>query len=70
MNRVTNLIQSAFQISYEELKAGSRAGVDASRKEDYLDDVTFKNLFDVDRASFAKLPKWKKDEAKKKLGLF
>lgn len=57
-------------MSYEELKANTRAGLDPSRKEEYLDDATFASLFNMDKASFAALSKWKKDEQKKKLGLF
>lgn len=59
-----------FQVSYEELKANTRAGLDPSRKEEYLDDATFMSLFNMDKAAFAALSKWKKDEQKKKLGLF
>ena len=57
-------------MSYEELKANSRSGLDPSRKEEYLDEATFKSLFNMDLAAFAALSKWKKDELKKKVGLF
>lgn len=56
--------------SYDDLKNGVPAGVDPARKEEYLDDKTFKELFDMDKKTFAALPKWKKDDAKKKKGLF
>lgn len=55
--------------SYEQLKSPT-AGVDPTRKEEYLDDSEFLELFGVDKVSFAALPKWKKDTQKKKLGLF
>jgi len=45
-------------------------GVDATRKEDYLNDDEFKTLFKMDRDAFNKLPGWKKDNAKKSSGLF
>ena len=56
--------------SYEDLKNGVPPGVDPARKEEYLDDKTFKELFETDKKTFAALPKWKKDDAKKKKGLF
>lgn len=45
------------------------AGVDASRKEDYINDDEFMMLFKMDRASFAKLPGWKQKRMKQKLNL-
>ena len=54
----------------EQLKAPGTAGVDPARKEEYLDDATFTTVFGVDRVKFAALPKWKRDDAKKKAGLF
>jgi hypothetical protein len=58
------------KVSYEELKANTKSGLDPSRKEEYLDDATFHSLFNMEREAFAKLSKWKKDEQKKKVGLF
>jgi villin 1/advillin len=45
-------------------------GVDSSRKEDYLEDKEFEAIFKMKRDEFAKLPAWKKDNAKKSAGLF
>ncbi len=56
--------------SLESLKSGCPAGVDPTCKETYLDDATFKSVFNTDKAAFAALPKWKRDEQKKKAGLF
>ena len=46
------------------------AGVDAARRESYLEDAVFATLFGMDRATFASLPKWKQAAAKKKHQLF
>lgn len=54
----------------DELKAGVPEGVNPALKEEYLDDGTFTQLLGTDRASFRALPKWKKDAAKKSVGLF
>jgi hypothetical protein len=55
---------------YDALKGSLPEGVDPAQKEQYLDDATFQNLFGTTRQAFAALPKWKRDEAKKKHGLF
>lgn len=54
----------------DELKGALPSGVDPTRKEEYLDDATFKSVFNMERAAFHALPKWKRDDAKKKQGLF
>jgi len=56
--------------SLAELKSSLPAGVDPAQKEEYLDDATFKSVFNMERAAFRALPKWKRDDAKKKQGLF
>jgi hypothetical protein len=58
--------------TYEELKAKPPpATVDATRLEEYLSDAEFATIFKgQDRATFAAQPKWKKDNAKKAVGLF
>jgi len=58
--------------TYEELKAKPPpATVDATRLEEYLSDAEFATVFKgQDRATFAAQPKWKKDNAKKTVGLF
>ena len=61
---------SKSKFSYEALKAGIPAGVDPTLKETYLEDGEFRQIFGVEPAAFAALPKWKRDEQKKKVGLF
>eukprot|EP00929_Paragymnodinium_shiwhaense_P062404 TRINITY_DN3115_c0_g1_i1.p1 TRINITY_DN3115_c0_g1~~TRINITY_DN3115_c0_g1_i1.p1 ORF type:complete len:559 (+),score=147.34 TRINITY_DN3115_c0_g1_i1:64-1740(+) len=60
-------------LTLEELKNGDvwkARGVDPSRREEYLADDVFADLFKMSKADFAKLPKWKRDQAKKPLGLY
>jgi hypothetical protein len=52
-----------------ELQAGCD-GVDPANKETYLSDAEFQTLFGMDKAAFSALPKWKRQAAKKKNGLF
>lgn len=66
----TAVVKSGNSYSYDELKAGIPEGVDATKKEEYLDEQTFTELFKMDRVSFNALPKWKRDSSKKNLGLF
>lgn len=56
--------------SYEELKSGIPAGVDPSKKEEYLTEAVFQEKFGMDKAAFSAQPKWKRDAKKKELGLF
>eukprot|EP00931_Biecheleriopsis_adriatica_P064614 TRINITY_DN39368_c0_g1_i1.p1 TRINITY_DN39368_c0_g1~~TRINITY_DN39368_c0_g1_i1.p1 ORF type:complete len:307 (-),score=82.10 TRINITY_DN39368_c0_g1_i1:103-1023(-) len=42
----------------------------ATERETYLPESVFSELFGMSKADFAKLPKWKKENAKKKHGLF
>jgi len=46
------------------------AGVDVHRKEEYLFDEDFVEIFSCDKAAFKKLPKWKRDAKKKEVKLF
>jgi len=56
--------------SYEALvDKNLPAGVDPARKEDYLSDEVFMKMFNMDRASFEKLPLWKRKRIKQKAGL-
>jgi len=45
-------------------------GVDPMKREEALSDGDFLDAFGMGPGAFASLPKWKKDAAKKKLGLF
>lgn len=57
-------------LSLGEVTSPDVGGIDASKKEEYLDDQTFQSVFGMDKQTFAALPKWKRDDAKKKNGLF
>ena len=72
MPAATTTINAAAkgQYSLDQLKSGLPEGVDPTCKEAFLDDGTFMQLFKMDLATFSTQPKWKRDEAKKKIGLF
>jgi len=44
--------------------------IDPSRKEDFLSDIEFFDVFQIDRENFDLLPNWKKNDLKKKYYLF
>lgn len=44
--------------------------IDAVHKEDFLSDADFKAVFGVEREAFDTIPQWKKNNLKKKAGLF
>jgi advillin len=52
-----------------QLKAGQN-GVDPKNKEQYLSADEFKKLFGVSKEEFNAMPSWKKEQGKKKAGLF
>ncbi|XP_044505397.1 villin-3-like isoform X2 [Mangifera indica] len=59
--------------SYNQLKAKSKnpvTGIDFKRREAYLSDEEFQNVFGMAKEDFYKLPKWKQDMQKKKVDLF
>ncbi|XP_031264922.1 villin-3-like isoform X1 [Pistacia vera] len=59
--------------SYDQLKAKSDnpvTGIDFKRREAYLSDEEFQNVFGMTKEGFYKLPKWKQDMQKKKVDLF
>eukprot|EP00448_Togula_jolla_P023883 CAMPEP_0170592740 /NCGR_PEP_ID=MMETSP0224-20130122/13082_1 /TAXON_ID=285029 /ORGANISM="Togula jolla, Strain CCCM 725" /LENGTH=522 /DNA_ID=CAMNT_0010916659 /DNA_START=60 /DNA_END=1629 /DNA_ORIENTATION=+ len=45
-------------------------GLDPTKREQYLEDAEFSKVFNMSKAEFAKLPKWKQDGEKKKHQLF
>jgi len=45
-------------------------GVDSETRELYLADDVFLKMFKMDKATFSKLPGWKKKRLKQKVGLF
>ncbi|CAK0819658.1 unnamed protein product [Prorocentrum cordatum] len=61
------------QYSLEQLtdkRQWEKLDVTPTERETFLPDAVFVELFGMGKAEFAKLPKWKKDNAKKKHGLF
>uniref|UniRef100_A0A672REX1 Villin like n=1 Tax=Sinocyclocheilus grahami TaxID=75366 RepID=A0A672REX1_SINGR len=45
-------------------------GVDPEKREEYLTDAEFENLFGCTRDNFQRLPKWRQNDLKKKAGMF
>jgi hypothetical protein len=56
--------------SYDTLKGAFPGSVDPTKKEEYLEDAIFSQLFGVTKDAFRAQPKWKRDAKKKDLGLF
>lgn len=52
------------------LRSGCPGGVDPAKKEDSLNDEDFQTVFKMDRAAFAGLAGWKRQQKKKDAGLF
>ncbi|PPD94035.1 hypothetical protein GOBAR_DD08947 [Gossypium barbadense] len=58
---------------HKQLKAitgNAATGIDLKRREAYLSDNEFQTVFGMEKEAFYKLPKWKQDLKKKKVGLF
>ena len=49
---------------------GKIASIDPTKKEEYLSDSDFQEVFGMSKTAFGALPKWKRNAAKKKHGLF
>jgi hypothetical protein len=56
--------------SYEVLSSSVPEGVDPSRKELYLEDRSFDEVFNMSRRDFLLLPLWRQQMKKKQLKLF
>ena len=54
----------------EELKSMSVPGLDYANKEKYLTDKDFQGVFGMSKEEFAGIPKWKRVNLKKQVGLF
>ena len=63
-----HLAASVFDL--ETLKSSLPDGVDANKKEESLSDADFQAAFGMTKDDFAGLPKWKKQQKKKEVGLF
>jgi hypothetical protein len=57
---------------YDQLQTGAvlPTVVDPGQRELYLEDSIFCKIFSMTKAKFKELKKWKKDDLKKKYGLF
>lgn len=55
---------------FDQVKAGTVPGMDTGNKEIYLNDEDFLKYLGSDRATFAAMPKWKRDQKKNAIGLF
>jgi gelsolin len=60
--------------SYEQLKMSSGSSfpseIDISKREMYLSDEEFKELFNMNKVEFSKLPEWRKKRLKQDLNLW
>lgn len=67
-----NYYPEPLSVSYslDVLQTSLPANVDPTRKEDYLSDVDFQEVFQMDRERFQNLAKWKRIEMKKAKLLF
>jgi hypothetical protein len=54
----------------DDLRLSKIPGLDNTRREKYLSPEDFQEYFKLTKEEFAKFPKWKRDKAKRKLGLF
>jgi len=58
------------KFSAADIRSGAAQGVDPKSKEAYLSAQEFQSLFGTTLDEFSKQPGWKKEQAKKKNGLF
>lgn len=58
------------KFGYEVLKTTFPEGIDPTRKQEYLDDKAFKEVFGMTLDEFNALKKWKQQELRKAKGLF
>lgn len=64
-------INDSASFSLEQLKSGSfSSSVDVTKKETYLSDSDFEIAFEMSKAEFTQLPKWRQQAKKKQVGLF
>ena len=62
--------RSAGSLTLTQLKESLPAGLDATRKEQYLSDEEFVKAFSMPRDEFYALKPWKQAQLKKVLGIF
>eukprot|EP00929_Paragymnodinium_shiwhaense_P066805 TRINITY_DN33557_c0_g1_i1.p1 TRINITY_DN33557_c0_g1~~TRINITY_DN33557_c0_g1_i1.p1 ORF type:complete len:577 (+),score=118.65 TRINITY_DN33557_c0_g1_i1:91-1821(+) len=65
------VIEGTYSLTELQDKEGCQAkGLDMARRECYLPDDVFNTTFKMSKDDFEKLPKWKRDNAKKQHNLF
>ena len=59
-------------LTFEQVKRGVELppSIDPRIREQYLDDATFLQLFKVDKQQFMNMKQWRKEDMKKKIGIF
>jgi len=60
----------SMSVTYEQLKAALPAGVDPTKKEQYLSDAEFEKVLGSPRGEFNAMKPWKQTQIKKAKGLF
>lgn len=63
-------VQQTYTVEQLRAKNGIRVHVEAARKETYLTDADFLDVFKMTKEQFASLPKWRKKQKKIEAGLF
>jgi Villin headpiece domain len=67
--RLATVAQDVLDIEALKNMKGSN-GIDPALKEKYLSDEQFKEAFGMDKAAFAAMPLWRRQQKKKDAGLF
>ena len=67
---VSYLAPGSNSFSYEELKGDLPAGVDPTKKEQYLSDADFERIMKSPRAEFNEMKAWKRNQIKKAASLY
>jgi villin 1 len=62
-------LQTTFELAALKQMKGAD-GIDPTQKEKYLSDSVFKEAFGMDKDAFAAMPLWRRQQLKKKVGLF
>lgn len=57
-------------LPYSVLAAGVVAGIDNKRKEHYLTEEEFQRVLGMARPKFEALPEWRRNELKRRAGIF
>jgi hypothetical protein len=69
LKKVPSSLQKTFEAATLKEMKGSD-GIDPTVKEKYLSDDDFLSLFGMSKDAFAAMPLWRRQQQKKKVGLF